>query len=159
MDHLFLDISCLFTASEFHVGDGRVLAADGAAYISVINNTALDMNVGKVLNNQREGIITIADTAKDTWTEYKKGQTRVIRYDENEPGSMGYAAYLEKYVGLAGLACPLSLFPIRGIQCNFALDLSLQISPGLLRGLNYLSASRWYCPTIFRHPLLYDKGF
>ena len=59
-------------------GDGRVLAADGAANITVTNETALDMNMGKVLNNQREGIITIADTARDTWTEYKKGQTRSI---------------------------------------------------------------------------------
>ena len=59
-------------------GQGRILAADGAAEITVTNNTALDMNVGKVLNNQREGVITIADTAKNTWTEYKKGQTRTI---------------------------------------------------------------------------------
>ena len=51
----------------------------------VENQTALDMNVGNVLNNQREGIITIADTAKDTWTEYKRGQTRTIT---------GYAQYL-----------------------------------------------------------------
>nr|MBO6294148.1 hypothetical protein [Schwartzia sp. (in: firmicutes)] len=68
-------------------GDGKILAADGAANISVTNNTALDMNVGKVLNNQREGVITIADTAKDTWTEYKKGQTRSIT---------GYSAYLKE---------------------------------------------------------------
>lgn len=66
-------------------GDGRILAADGAAEITVENQTALDMNVGNVLNNQREGIITIADTAKDTWNEYKRGQTRTIT---------GYAQYL-----------------------------------------------------------------
>ena len=66
-------------------GDGRVLAADGAAEITVENQTALDMNVGSVLNNQREGIITIADTAKDTWTEYRRGKTRTIT---------GYAQYL-----------------------------------------------------------------
>ena len=66
-------------------GDGRVLAADGAAEITVENQTSLDMNVGSVLNNQREGIITIADTAKDTWTEYRRGKTRTIT---------GYAQYL-----------------------------------------------------------------
>ncbi|SDG25676.1 hypothetical protein SAMN05216584_103125 [Selenomonas sp. WCT3] len=71
-------------------GDGRILAADGAAEISVINETSLDMNVGNVLNNQREGVITIADTAKDTWTEYKKGQTRSIT---------GYANYLKTHAG------------------------------------------------------------
>ena len=75
---------------------GRILAADGAAIITVKNETALDMNVGKVLNNQREGVITIADTAKDTWTEYKRGQTRTIQpgWDENDP-TKGYAAFLE----------------------------------------------------------------
>ena len=69
-------------------GQGKILAADGAAEISVINNTALDMNMGNVLNNQRQGIITIADTAKDTWTEYRRGQTRTIT---------GYAAHLKAY--------------------------------------------------------------
>ena len=67
---------------------GRILAADGAAEISVINNTTLDMNMGNVLNNQRQGIITIADTAKDTWTEYRRGQTRTIN---------NYAAYLQRH--------------------------------------------------------------
>lgn len=71
-------------------GDGRILAADGAAEISVINQTNLDMNVGNVLNNQREGVITIADTAKDTWTEYKRGQTRTID---------NYATYLKNHAG------------------------------------------------------------
>ena len=71
-------------------GDGRILAADGAAEISVINQTNLDMNVGNVLNNQREGVITIADTAKNTWTEYKRGQTRTI---EN------YSSYLKDHAG------------------------------------------------------------
>ncbi|MBO5590564.1 MAG: hypothetical protein J5923_04925 [Acidaminococcaceae bacterium] len=69
-------------------GDGRILAADGAADITVTNETALDMNVGNVLNNQREGVITIADTANDTWTEYKRGQTRSIT---------GYANYLKAH--------------------------------------------------------------
>ncbi|WP_028130604.1 hypothetical protein [Selenomonas sp. AE3005] len=69
-------------------GQGKILAADGAAIISVTNQTALDMNVGNVLNNQREGVITIADTAKDTWTEYRKGQTRTIDH---------YAQYLKDH--------------------------------------------------------------
>ena len=71
-------------------GDGRIMVADGGANISVINQTNLDMNVGRVLNNQREGIITIADTAKDIWTEYRNGQTRRIE---------GYAAYLKDHTG------------------------------------------------------------
>ena len=75
-------------------GDGRVLAADGAAKITVTNETALDMNVGKVLNNQREGIITIADTAKDTWTEYRRGQTKSIN---------NYSQYLKDHSGESSL--------------------------------------------------------
>ena len=75
-------------------GGGRILAADGAADISVVNRTALDMNVGKVINNQREGIITIADIANDTWTEYKRGQTRRIT---------GYAQYLKDHAQAADI--------------------------------------------------------
>ena len=71
-------------------GDGRIMVADGGANISVVNQTNLDMNVGRVLNNQREGIITIADTAKDIWTEYRNGQTRTIE---------GYATYLKDHKG------------------------------------------------------------
>ena len=87
------------TGNISSTGDGRILAADGAAIITVTNETALDMNVGKVLNNQREGVITIADTANDTWTEYRKGQTRIISVEES---GMGYAAYLDMYGKLGG---------------------------------------------------------
>ena len=90
------------TSSDNKPAPGRILAADGAAEISVINNTALDMNMGNVLNNQRQGIITIADTAKNTWTEYRsviiadttngtetrKWQTRTIN---------GYADYMKAH--------------------------------------------------------------
>ena len=72
---------------------GRILVADGAANIILKNETALDMNVGKVLNNQREGVITIADTAKNTWTEYKRGQTRYIA---------DYANYLREHSNVEG---------------------------------------------------------
>ena len=74
-------------------GDGRILAADGAADISVTNKTALDMNVGKVLNNQREGVITIADLAKDVWDEFKNGQWRYIN---------GYSDYLAAHAKESG---------------------------------------------------------
>ena len=72
---------------------GRIFVADGAANIILKNETSLDMNVGKVLNNQREGVITIADTAKNTWTEYKRGQTRYIA---------DYANYLREHSNVEG---------------------------------------------------------
>ena len=69
-------------------GDGRVMAADGAADISVTSYSDLDLNVGKVLNNQREGVITIVDMADDSWLEYRRGQTREIR---------GYTEYMRQH--------------------------------------------------------------
>ena len=72
---------------------GRILVADGAANIFLTNKTGLDMNVGKVINNQREGVITIADTAKNTWTEYRRGQTRYIA---------DHATYLGEHANVEG---------------------------------------------------------
>ena len=76
------------TGKMASTGDGKIMAADGAADISVVNQTSLDMNVGRVLNNQREGVITIVDMADDSWLEFKKGQTREIR---------GYTNYMRQH--------------------------------------------------------------
>ncbi len=84
-----VDVSTVRSGSAY----GRILVADGAANIFLTNETALDMNVGKVLNNQREGVITIADTAKNTWTEYRRGQTRFIA---------DYASYLREHASDEG---------------------------------------------------------
>ena len=59
-------------------GNGRILAADGGADISVTNNSTYGLDVGKVLNNDIEGKITITDLAKDTWTEYTRSATKTI---------------------------------------------------------------------------------
>ena len=59
-------------------GNGRILAADGGADISVTNNSAYGLDVGKVLNNNIEGKITITDLAKDTWMEYTRSATKTI---------------------------------------------------------------------------------
>ena len=61
-------------------GNGRILAASGGADISVTNRTGLDMQVGKVLNNNIEGKITITDLANDTWTEYTTSSTKTINH-------------------------------------------------------------------------------
>ncbi|MBQ9572745.1 MAG: leukotoxin LktA family filamentous adhesin [Acidaminococcaceae bacterium] len=59
-------------------GNGKILAMNGGADISVVNHSALDMQAGKILNNNTEGKITITDVAKDTWTEYTPAFTRTI---------------------------------------------------------------------------------
>ena len=64
-------------------GDGRIRVADGAANISVTNETSLDMNVGNVLNNRREGVVTIVDLDDDMWTEFRNGQMgRIYNYSQ-----------------------------------------------------------------------------
>ncbi len=70
-------------------GNGRILAVDGGAEISITNNTKADLSAGKILNNDIEGKISITDLAKSTWTEY----------DRNGTNSMSIAAY-EKYLTL-----------------------------------------------------------
>lgn len=69
-------------------GNGKIIVSDGAADISVLNHSDISMDVGQVINNIRSGSITIADTAKDTWTEYSNGRTRSIT---------GYANYLKTH--------------------------------------------------------------
>ena len=59
-------------------GNGRILAADGGADITVTNASQLPLTVGKVLNNDIEGKITITDLARDTWTEYTRSATKTI---------------------------------------------------------------------------------
>ena len=70
-------------------GNGRILAVDGGAEITITNNAKADLSVGKILNNDIEGKISITDLAKSTWTEYGRTATN----------SMSIAAY-EKYLTL-----------------------------------------------------------
>ncbi|WP_294523130.1 hypothetical protein [uncultured Anaerovibrio sp.] len=108
-------------------GDGRIMAADGAADISVINQTSLDMNVGQVLNNQRQGVITIADTAKDTWTEYKKGTTRTIQpgYDANNP-TKGYAAYMKEHAAAGDPYAGATIIDNNGLSVDHDLEYAVK---------------------------------
>ncbi|MBP3812819.1 MAG: hypothetical protein J6E49_06890 [Acidaminococcaceae bacterium] len=59
-------------------GNGRILAVDGGAEIAITNKTAANLSLGKILNNDIEGKITIADLAKDTWTEFSRSGTKTI---------------------------------------------------------------------------------
>ncbi len=59
-------------------GNGQILAADGGADITIVNNTGKELNVGKILNNDLQGTITITDTAQNKQTVYTKDETTVI---------------------------------------------------------------------------------
>ena len=63
-------------------GNGRLLAMDGAADIKIDTTALADNNkvqgvvVNSIANRDIEGLISITDKAKNTVTEYKKGQSR-----------------------------------------------------------------------------------
>ena len=67
-------------------GNGRVLAMDGGAEISIQNASSGDLTTGKILNNNIEGKITITDLANNIWTEYTRSAIK----------SMSIADYTKK---------------------------------------------------------------
>ena len=58
-------------------GNGKIAALDGAYDITVNNNTDTDLQVGKLISNKAEGLISISDSAKNTVTEYRRNSTVV----------------------------------------------------------------------------------
>ncbi|MGN0950323.1 MAG: leukotoxin LktA family filamentous adhesin [Mitsuokella sp.] len=58
-------------------GNGKIVALDGAYDISVTNNTNTALQVGKLISNKSDGLISIADSAKNQVTEYTRGSTVV----------------------------------------------------------------------------------
>ena len=69
-------------------GNGRIYAANGYASIAINNKTDLPLETNRIINNNREGKITIVDTGTDTRTEYTAGQTLVIN---------NYTTLLQRY--------------------------------------------------------------
>ncbi len=60
-------------------GKGRIFAANGFADITIRNDDVdRPLELGRIINNNRAGKITIVDIDNDTWTEYTPGQTRVL---------------------------------------------------------------------------------
>ena len=70
-------------------GNGKILATDGGAEIAITNASSGDLTVGRIINNNIEGKISITDLARNTWTEYSRSAT----------SSMSMNAY-EKYLKL-----------------------------------------------------------
>ena len=58
-------------------GNGKIVALDGAYDISVTNNTNTALQVGKLISNKNDGLISIADSSTSRLTEYTRGSTVV----------------------------------------------------------------------------------
>ena len=58
-------------------GNGKIVALDGAYDISVTNPTKTDLQVGKLISNKNDGLISIADSSNKRLTEYTHGSTVV----------------------------------------------------------------------------------
>lgn len=58
-------------------GNGKIVALDGAYDISVTNNTNTALQVGKLISNKNDGLISIADSSNNRLTEYTRSRTVV----------------------------------------------------------------------------------
>lgn len=58
-------------------GNGKIVVLDGASDITITNNTNTDLQVGNLLSNNVEGLISIADTGKNKLTEIRRDSTTV----------------------------------------------------------------------------------
>ena len=106
-------------------GNGRILAADGGADITVNNKSAYDLNVGKVLNNNIEGKITITDLAQDMWTEYTRSATkRIEKYSQyaKDSAAADKAAKTLDGIGYNIGATPSGTYKVKeGLRYNWTL--------------------------------------
>lgn len=67
-------------------GSGSIKVLDGAYDINVTNNTSTDLQLGKLVSNNVDGLISIADTGTKKVTEFTRNGTVVkdmTRLDEN----------------------------------------------------------------------------
>ena len=58
-------------------GNGKIVALDGAYDISVNNPTKTELQVGKLISNKNDGLISIADSSNNRLTEYTRNSTVV----------------------------------------------------------------------------------
>ena len=58
-------------------GSGSIKVLDGAYDINVTNNTETDLQLDKLVSNNVDGLISIADTGKKQLTEFRRGSTVV----------------------------------------------------------------------------------
>lgn len=92
-------------------GSGSIKVLDGAYDINVHNDTTTDLQLGKLVSNDVSGLISITDTAKNTLTEFTRGQTIVKDLTKLEDGD---------YVTLDTIKCGSNVYkPQEGLRYNW----------------------------------------
>lgn len=82
-------------------GSGSIKVLDGAYNIKVTNSTDADLQLGKLISNNVDGLISIADTGKQEITEITRNQTVVKDLSGNVKSTSGSA--IDKYNPQSGL--------------------------------------------------------
>lgn len=72
-------------------GSGSIKVLDGAYDINVTNNTGTDLQLGKLISNNVDGLISITDTGKQEITEITRNQTVVKDLSGNVKSTSGSA--------------------------------------------------------------------
>lgn len=81
-------------------GSGSIKVLDGAYDINVTNNTGTDLQLGKLVSNNVDGLISITDTGKQEVTEITRNQTVVKDLSGNVKSTSGSA--IKEYNPLGG---------------------------------------------------------
>ncbi len=74
-----------------NTGSGSIKVLDGAYDINVTNNTGTDLQLGKLISNNVDGLISITDTGKQEITEITRNQTVVKDLSGNVKSTSGSA--------------------------------------------------------------------
>lgn len=82
-------------------GSGSIKVLDGAYDINVTNSTDADLQLGKLISNNVDGLISITDTGKQEITEITRNQTVVKDLSGNVKSTSGSA--IDKYNPQSGL--------------------------------------------------------
>lgn len=82
-------------------GSGSIKVLDGAYDINVTNNTGTDLQLGKLISNNVDGLISITDTGKQEITEITRNQTVVKDLSGNVKSTSGSA--IDEYNPQSGL--------------------------------------------------------
>ena len=115
------------TGNISSTGSGRIYAMDGGADIAITNNSTLDLNVGKIANNDIEGKVTITDLANDMQTIYTTAQTTVINDYANYLKSGGTIAS-DVVTTASSRDAIRSYYPKTGLRHNWTEGTSATVS-------------------------------
>lgn len=88
-------------SSTGSTGSGSIKVLDGAYNIKVTNSTDADLQLGKLISNNVDGLISITDTGKQEITEITRNQTVVKDLSGNVKSTSGSA--IDKYNPQSGL--------------------------------------------------------